>query len=289
MRFELKLAAAAAIAVICAGCKGADADTVDANVVVRSSAAAPALLEVSARDVAFETRRSTPAGVTNIRLVNAGPDFHHVQLVRLDAGHTVAELMEQMKAHGEQLPAWATWVGGPNSPAPGGGVSEATVDLEAGEYAIVCVIPSAADGVPHVMKGMVVPLTVTPAAGPSANLPAAELDMVLNDYSFTLSREVAAGRRTIRVRNDAAQPHEMFIAKLAPGKNAGDLLAWMQKMDGPPPALPLGGVALLATGEENYLTLDLEPGEYGLYCFVPDARDHQPHIAHGMVRQITVK
>jgi hypothetical protein len=39
----------------------------------------------------------------------------------------------------------------------------------------------------------------------------------------------------------------------------------------------------------NYLTLDLEPGRYALYCFVPDARDGKEHVAHGMIREIEVK
>lgn len=289
MRYELKIAAAAALALMTMACKGADAGTLDAGeIALRSPDVAPTLLEVTARDFAFEARRTTPAGVTNVRLTNLGPDFHHVQLVRLSGGHTVEELVEQAKTDGEHLPAWAIPVGGPNSPAPGGGVAEAIVDLQPGEHALICLIP-APDGVLHLMKGMVVPLTVTSATGTIAAVPTPDVEMRLNDYSFTVSTEVAAGRRTIRVRNDAEQPHEVFIAKLAPGKNAGDLLTWMQKMDGPPPALPIGGVSFLATGEENYLTLDLEPGEYGLYCFVPDAADRRPHFMHGMIRQISVK
>ena len=286
MRYPFKLAAVAALALSVA-CRGADADPVAETAATVSADAAPTLLEVTARDFAFETRRTTPAGVTKIRLTNEGPDFHHVQLVRLAPGRTVEELMAEMKEHGEHLPGWATLAGGPNSPAPGGGVAEALVDLDAGEYAIVCVIPT--DGVLHVAKGMVVPLTVTPPAAPTAMMPEAEVEMVLNDYTFTLTPEVAAGERTIRVLNRAAQPHEVFVVKLAPGKNAGDLLTWIESMQGPPPGLPLGGTSLLATGEENFLTLDLEPGEYGLYCFVPDATDQRPHFMHGMVRQISVK
>jgi len=35
--------------------------------------------------------------------------------------------------------------------------------------------------------------------------------------------------------------------------------------------------------------LDLAPGEYGLLCFLPDAKDGKPHFVHGMHKQITVK
>jgi hypothetical protein len=40
---------------------------------------------------------------------------------------------------------------------------------------------------------------------------------------------------------------------------------------------------------ENTIEVNLEPGEYGLICFVPDAKDGKPHIAHGMVTQFTVR
>ena len=45
---------------------------------------------------------------------------------------------------------------------------------------------------------------------------------------------------------------------------------------------------MIQNGGVNYMTLDLTPGTYAFYCFVPDAKDGQPHVAHGMVREITV-
>ena len=285
MRYELKVAAAAAMALMAAACSSSgDAATVGET--APAAASAPAQLTVTAADFHFQAARTVPAGVTTIRLVNQGPDFHHVQLVRLAPGRTVTELTNHMVEHGEQLPAWASWVGGPNASAPGGGVAEATLELEAGEYAMLCVIPT--DGVPHVMKGMIAPLTVT-ASGSTAAEPVADVQMVLKDYDFEISPTLSAGRHTIRVTNSAAQPHEVFIVKLAPGKSAQELLAWFEKPEGPPPATPLGGATLLDRGEANYLTLDLTPGEYAFYCFVPDAKDKLPHFAHGMVKQVTVR
>ena len=37
------------------------------------------------------------------------------------------------------------------------------------------------------------------------------------------------------------------------------------------------------------LTASFTPGDYTLLCFVPDAKDGKPHIAHGMVKNFTVK
>jgi uncharacterized cupredoxin-like copper-binding protein len=53
--------------------------------------------------------------------------------------------------------------------------------------------------------------------------------------------------------------------------------------------MPMGGTSFLSAGESNQVTADFEAGEYALLCFVPDAKDGKPHVAHGMVRQITVR
>jgi hypothetical protein len=34
--------------------------------------------------------------------------------------------------------------------------------------------------------------------------------------------------------------------------------------------------------------MEFTPGEYGMLCFIPDAKDGKPHIAHGMMKQFTV-
>jgi hypothetical protein len=37
------------------------------------------------------------------------------------------------------------------------------------------------------------------------------------------------------------------------------------------------------------VTVELARGDYVLLCFVPDAADGKPHVAHSMVRQIRVE
>ena len=283
--------AAAALVLIQAACTvdGADGERRGTReALAQAPAAAPNLVTVTARDFAFEAPATLPAGLTTVRLVNQGTEMHHAQLVRLDEGHTAAELMDVAShAETEGIPAWVHFVGGPNAPAPGA-ASEATVNLEPGTYALICLIPSG-DGVPHLMKGMVKPLTVVPAQAAPATLADAEVRMTLRDYAFEIAPEIAAGRRTIRVENAAAQPHEVVLMKLLPGKTPQDLLAWLQSQAGPPPAVPMGGTAFLSSGQVNQITVDFEAGEYALLCFVPDAGDGQPHVAHGMVRPLTIR
>jgi uncharacterized cupredoxin-like copper-binding protein len=241
-------------------------------------------MTIYARDFAFDAPDTVPAGITTIHLINKGAELHHVVLIRLSGGHTMADLGKAMASNGPP-PKWATSVGGPNAPVPGGNAS-ATLHLAPGSYAIVCFIPSA-DGVAHVMKGMSRPLTVTgpDVVGP---LPKSDVTVALVDYGFNVSRPFVAGHQVVRIHNAAMQDHEMFIVRLAPGKTVQDLTAWSEKMVGPPPAMPLGGVTALAPGQENEISVDFTPGQYGLVCFMPDMHDGKPHFAHGMTKAFTV-
>jgi hypothetical protein len=258
----------------------------DEHVTVQSAAADPQLVEIRSRDYAFTAPDTIAAGLTTLRLFNDGKDAHHVWLVRLEEGKTMDDLLGALQTS-HVLPGWAVQVGGPNLPAGPGAHNDATLRLEAGNYVMLCVIP-AADGMPHVMKGMVKPITVVDRGAPEAPLPPADIVMTLDDYKFETSIEISAGVHTIRIENAAPQSHEVVALKLQPGKTAQDLLAWSAKPAGPPPAIPVAGITGIARGEVNQVTADFTPGEYVLVCFWPDAKDGKPHFMHGMIRQFTV-
>lgn len=225
-----------------------------------------------------------PAGAVTLRMVNEGKEFHHIWVARLAPGKTADDLLAAMKTPGP-LPAWVEDMGGPNAPAPGG-VSNATLALAPGSYILACVIPGP-DGVPHIMKGMIRPLQVVAKGRPAAS-PVGDVTMTLHDYSFTLSRPLAAGKQVIEVRNNGAQTHEIELVRLAPGKTAQEMLTWIHHPEGAPPGLPLGGVAPLGRGGVNWFEVELEPARYALICFLPDAKDGKPHFEHGMVQEIEI-
>lgn len=83
--------------------------------------------------------------------------------------------------------------------------------------------------------------------------------------------------------------HEIELVKLLPGKSIQDLLHWLEKMQGEPVGLALGGVSPLAPAGQSMFTADLSPGKYVLLCFLPDATDHKSHLSHGMVQEIEVE
>lgn len=277
-----------------AACKGGDATPkADSTAAAPVAAApvAPPVVTISAKDFAFEAPDTIQSGAVTLKLVNnSTAEMHHVQLLRLSDGKKFADLVTGMKAMKptDAPPPWVHDVAGPNTPVPGGGTSEVTETLEPGDYAIVCFIPSA-DHVPHLMKGMMKSLTVVPATGAAATLPTADISVTMADYSWTVTPEITAGKHVMKLENTATQSHEMLLVQLAPGKKVADLAAYVENMKGEPPAKPLGGISGMAPGGVVYLPVDLTPGEYGLLCFVPDAKDGKPHVAHGMMKQFTVK
>jgi hypothetical protein len=249
------------------------------------------VVNVTARDYAFQAPDSIVAGRTTIHLKNEGPDFHHVWLIKLDAGKRLADLLEAMKNPAAPLPKWATNVGGPNAPMPGGDAS-ATLDLEPGRYVMACVIPAMKDGQPHFMKGMVKEIVVTPARGvqqAGQALPVVDVTMTLSDYAFDMSAPITVATKSIRVRNVAEQTHEAVIVKLAPGATAQKFIEAIEKPQGPPPGALVGGITGIAKGRTVDIPTAFTAGDYALICFVGDAKDGKPHLAHGMVKQFTVK
>jgi hypothetical protein len=241
---------------------------------------------ITAKDYSFESPASVPAGVVSLRLLNHGKELHQAQIVRLDEGKTVLDLEKAMKQHGP-LPSWVRFVGGPNGIAPGD-ETNGQASLSPGKHVVICLIPSA-DGVTHLMKGMIRPLEVTAAPGATTAGFAEATDTIrMADYNFQLNRELTPGRRTILVENAGPQPHEFVLVKLAPGKSLKDFVTWVETMQGPPPAVPLGGVGVVEKGGRGQFTVDLIPGEYGYICFVPDAKDGKLHLLHGMMKQVKV-
>ena len=249
------------------------------------------VVTVTTVDYAFQAPDTIAAGRTTLRLVNNGKDFHHIWLIKLEGGHTLPELIEATKTQGP-LPKWAVDIGGPNSPMPGG-ENSATLDLAPGSYVMVCVIPAMTDGQPHFMKGMIKEISVVERRGVEqagkGAAPAADVTMTLDDYSFSTSAPITTATKSIRIRNVAAQSHEVVIMKLDAGVTPEQFLQALEKPQGPPPGKILGGVTGIARGRTIDLTANFTPGDYTLLCFVPDAKDGKPHIAHGMVKNFAVK
>lgn len=285
---ERLLAALILAAVV--GCKAEEApETAAAD--QASAAPAPGMIAganvitIRARDFAFEGPTEIPAGLTTIRLTNLGPDIHHAQIIKLEEGKTGADFAAALKAGG-QPPTWAQVAGGPNVPLPNQ-ESNATAVLVPGNYSFVCFVDTP-DKVPHMMKGMTHDFRVVPSSLPVAPEPTGAITIDLQDFAFGAPETLTAGPHTFRVVNSGAQPHEVQLFKMTPGKTPRDLQAWAHSLAGPPPAMPLGGVVALPPGGHAFFTANLDAGEYALWCFFPDPATKKPHFDLGMMKLVKV-
>jgi hypothetical protein len=253
-----------------------------------STVAVPREIRFTATDFAFEGPRTVEAGLVTVVLDNQVETWHHVQLIRLPEGMTVEEFgagMAQMQPHSPP-PPWLEAAGGVNPPPPGE-LARTIMHLEPGEYAVVCFVDTP-DRVPHVAKGMIQPLTVTPASTAAADLPTTDLSLTLVDYAFSFSAPPTSGTHTIRVENGATQWHEIALFRFEPGKTMDDLMAWAETYEGPAPVVAAGGVPAIAPGQAVNIEVTLTPGDYVALCFLPDTGDGQLHMVHGMVLPFAV-
>lgn len=248
----------------------------------------PREVHFTARDFAFEGPSTLEAGMITFVLTNESETWHHLQLVKLPDGMSMDEFQAGMAAMqpGSPPPVWFADAGGVNPPPPGG-EARVTMLVEPGEYAVLCVVDTP-DKVPHVMKGMIQPLTVTPATGAVAELPPSDMTLTLVDYAFSFSAPLTAGSHVIRVENTASQSHEIALFKFLPGKGMDDLMAWAESYEGPAPMVAMGGVPAFRPGQVADMYVDLAPGEYVALCFVPDATDGMPHLVHGMALPFSI-
>ncbi|TAL09872.1 MAG: hypothetical protein EPO02_09035 [Nitrospirae bacterium] len=252
------------------------------------SAAGPPTVTYTARDFEFDGPEKIAAGWQTVAMLNRGKDLHQIQFLRLPEGKTAADFQEEMTADPTRLPRWAQRRSGPNSVVPGERAL-AIVNLEPGEYVLVCGIPDR-HGVPHVVRGMLKPLHVEAAPPRPAEAPPADQTITLADFSFELARPMTAGARTIHVVNKGGQAHEVVLVKLAPGASVENFLdAFRPGVAFSPAGKPIGGLVGLDPGREGFFRADFSPGRYGLICFLPDLTARAPHFVRGMLLNFDVR
>ena len=271
----------------------------------RATTAAPNLVSLISTEYAFQAPDTIPAGWTTLRLTNNGNEIHYGHMVRLDSGKTVADLVsayaEAIRTSGPR-PKWVRRFGGPGGSYPGGS-SSVTQYLEPGSYVWMCPVEDES-GNPHFGKGEVKPFVVSASKAAVADrgaAPKADVVIRLMDFSFAVDTPLKAGRHTIRVENAGAEPHDLVLLKLAPGKSIDDVRTVLnperarradQAKNPPPPFESLGtgagGIAVIAPGMQSFFDADLTAGEYAMVCMTT-APDGRSHIEHGMIRQMTVR
>lgn len=252
------------------------------------SLAAPELLpgrivDVKAGEFFFRAEDSIPEGLTSFRLEQVGlvvarmhagakgralvadkgddtRGAHMLWVVRLDSGRTMKDLYEAAQA-GQPTAAWAKQLGGPSFALPPR-TSNITLDLEPGNYVLVCYIGSArADRTRyHLLNGMSRPLTVTRSAKPHLGFPRHHATArITGDGVVTFSNALRRGSNVIRVENATDKSFEFKFQRMNAPITGKEFLA-QGGADGP--ATPWGGLGDVPPNSTVMTTIDFEPGEY---------------------------
>lgn len=267
-----------------AGC-GDDDDDSDINT-----------LTLRATDFTFEIEGDLRPGVTRLVMPNVGEHEHYALIVQVEGDHTADEVVQALGAvlavDGEGFAAWPDWATLKGGPAvlSAGQTAELFIDFEPGRYIILCPIDQdPPDGVPHFAKGMTADITMTGERS-AARLPEADLEITGEDdgsgqsYSFAgAPASLDAGETLIQFRNAGSEVHEFTLFRLPDGATLEEALA-----DEAMEYIALGGPAPMPPGDLQQMKVNLEPGNYALLCFIPGP-DGVPHLARGMVSEITVR
>ena len=82
--------------------------------------------------------------------------------------------------------------------------------------------------------------------------------------------------------NDGAETHELLIVKLAQGVTLDEAM----QAEGGGGTVEESWTTNLAApgGDDEVITLDVEPGNYGLVCFILERRRHPPRTARDATR-----
>ena len=222
-----------------------------------------------------------PAGYVHVRIVTSGKVHHHLAFWHLNPGVTTARFIRVLKSPKGDPFKLATAVGG-NGPMLSG-TFETTMRLVPGTVVFA-----------DIVEGPTTKIASFRVFGRQrAGAPPAAIGTVLN-RAFRFVLPARFGRPGIyRFRNVDPVPHDGVIFALAKGKNAADLVSWLQAGGkGRPPVSferPLGGPGVIGAHWSSWFRLQtLPPGRYVFACFLPDDRGVF-HAAMGMVAQFVVR
>lgn len=176
---------------------------------------------------------------------------------------------------------------------PGDSSLVTTDYMTAGEYVMICFIPTLDEGMPHFAKGMIGSIEVTDDEDEQASPPEADVEYTIAEDEVRGPTELEAGETTFAVTGED-EKHEFFVIKKRKPEDTFEtvdaLLTEMFEGESPPTAelyeqLPEAfyDVFDFAPGKPIYLTIDLEPGEYLIGC-VSGSDDDQ----HEEVLEVTV-
>lgn len=114
--------------------------------------------------------------------------------------------------------------------------------------------------------------------------PPRRFDITMQEYAFDHLPVAPSGRVVVQVHNAGSLPHQLVLVKLPE-----DLppLAEQLRSDTRQAVDTLANLTDRPAGSRNTIAVDLDPGRYGLVCFLRDP-DGLQHHAKGMSSEFRV-
>ncbi len=285
--------------VLVAGC-GED-DEPASEPAAPAAPAAPASFAIEAtadgktkKKLTFPT--TVKAGLVTLTLKNSDTSFRSAGIVRLLDDHTVDEFEKAVDEEGAPIPAWIEDGGGIAGVKPGQTRSVTQV-LAPGRYGITDDESEEGQEKSNSDRGARGEFTVT---GPpsEAELPAQPATLTVTDdgkdeYGFEFDG-LKAGRNEVRFENTGKELHHALMFPINKGKTLEDVTAAFaseRPPKGPPPVDFENGVgtSVIDGGIAQNIELDFKPGKYAVVCFIQDREGGKPHVAQGMIDELTIE
>ncbi len=239
---------------------------------------------------------SVKAGLVTLTLTNSDKSPRSAGIVRLLDDHTVEEFEKAVDKEGAPIPAWIEDGGGVAGVKPGQSGSVTQV-LAPGEYGITDQSGGEGEGPSNSDLGARGEFTVT---GPpsDAELPDQPATLTATDdgqdeYGFEFDG-LKAGVNQVRFENTGKELHHAIIFPINEGKTIADVTAAFASDEppkGPPPVDFENGLGtqVIDGGIAQNLELEFKPGKYAVVCFVQDRKGGKPHVAQGMIDELTIE
>ncbi len=267
------------------------------------------VVEVVTTHMDLEMRSSISSGWTTFRYLNNSHNPHFFLFQKLPGDKTVEDSKAEvvpvfqegmdfiglgdwdnaLTAFGK-LPAWSAEIiywGGVGLLSPGG-VTESTIYLEPGNYAVECYVKDS-QGVFHSYKGMITGLVVT-SEDNGYRVPKSTMEVTISSGAgITFDERVRPGKHTIEVVFEDQivyghfLGHDVHLVRLDENADIAELNTWMNwsdpnafKTPAPEGVEFLGGIQDLPAieGKPNsrvgYFEAHLKPGTYAFIAEVPD-------------------
>lgn len=248
------------------------------------------LLEITISPDGVDVPSETVSGIQQLVVHNQTEGFTVSAISQLPEGVTDEDYLGALNA--DELPAWtadAVTVGGLDlDPMSSGSI---VIDVAAGDW-LVGVSGDALE------TGLVEPLAATSGSSPvtASDIPV-DVTWELGAYTFAHTPDtITAGSQVWQITNTHPVLHHLVMFPADGPYSNEELIDGLMALfmgtptvDGfAPTGAPLVATAAISQGESIWIDLDLEPGYYAAFCFLPDPGSDVPHLMAGMVTSFEV-